>query len=260
MGWFAKQLSAKQTVFFLHIPKCAGTSLTEEVLKKNFKPEELLIFYDHGTEVLIERLDAMSRRQQKKIKCLAGHFAFGVHRYYHARPSTYITLLRHPVERVVSHYYQVCRNELHYLHKIVKAKRLSLKDYLQSRLSIELDNGQTRILAGIGWGADIGKCPDSMLEQAKSNLDTHFSAVGISEKFSEFLPLLHREFGWETSNCKKHNVAENRLRSEDIDPAILQAIEKDNRLDMELYLYAEALFNNSSPRNIDRRHPASVSS
>jgi hypothetical protein len=106
----------EKTVFFLHIPKCAGTTLTEEIIKKQFKPPQLIIFYEGGTQVLIDRLKKMPGKEQKKIKCIAGHFAFGIHRFYTARPCTYITLLRDPVERVISHYYYVLRRNDHYLH------------------------------------------------------------------------------------------------------------------------------------------------
>ncbi|MCX6584412.1 MAG: hypothetical protein NT166_29940 [Candidatus Aminicenantes bacterium] len=32
--------AAEKTVFFLHIPKCAGTTLTEDIIKKRFHPHE----------------------------------------------------------------------------------------------------------------------------------------------------------------------------------------------------------------------------
>jgi hypothetical protein len=242
MKWPCRQAKDGRTVFFLHIPKCAGTSLVEDVLKAQFPPKERIVFYEHGTDALIERLQGMSPRQQGRIRCIAGHFAFGVHRYYHARPSTYVTLLRNPIDRVISHYYQVLRKESHYLHSAVRDGRLGLQEYVESGVSIELDNGQTRILAGIGWGADYGRCPRPMLEQAKENLNRHFAAVGISEGFDEFLLLLHREFGWNTDGCGRRNVAAGRPRLEEIDAAAIQSIEAHNRLDQELYRHATALF------------------
>jgi hypothetical protein len=244
MKLFGKKTTgaAKETIFFLHIPKCAGTTLTEEIIKKRFKSHERIIFYEHSTGVLIDQLKGMAEKEQKKVRCIAGHFAFGIHKYYSARPATYITLLRDPIQRVISHYYFVLRNENHYLHKTVKEKNYTLKEYIENKLTIELNNGQTRILAGIGWGAEFGKCPASMLEQAKENLETHFTAVGVSEKFNEFLQLLNHKLGWEIPKYERQNVSENRLKLEEIDPETLAVVEKYNRLDMELYRYGNKMF------------------
>ncbi len=242
-----------ETLFFLHIPKCAGTTLTKEIIKRKFKPHELIIFYNEGTEVLIEKLKGMPQKEQEKIKCIAGHFAFGIHNYYTARPFTYITLLRNPIERVISHYYYVLRKKDHYLHKTVLEKNLNLEEYVESKLSVELNNGQTRILAGIDWGAEFGKCPPAMLEQAKKNLQKHFTAVGISEKFSDFLQLLHDKLGWVIPKYKSKNISKNRLKIEDIDKGTLAVIEKYNRLDLELYRYGNTLFNSSFQNQGDNK-------
>ncbi|MCK4761354.1 MAG: sulfotransferase family 2 domain-containing protein [Candidatus Aminicenantes bacterium] len=236
--------SIEQTIFFLHIPKCAGTTLTEEIIKKEYLPEELIIFYEHGTGELIRLLQEMPRREQEKIKCFAGHYAYGVHKYYTARPAAYLTLLRDPCERVVSHYYDVLRRENHYLHKAVagkKEKSLTLKEYVENKLSIELDNGQTRILAGVGWGAGFGECSAAMLEQAKKNLET-FAAVGISEEFEAYLDLINKKFGWEIPAYDRRNVAGNRPEKESLDRETLSVLEQYNALDIELYDYARRMF------------------
>ena len=100
-----RKKSSDRTVFFLHIPKCAGSTLSFEIIKKQFKPDQFIFFYDLGYPVVVDRLKGMSRSEQEKIECVAGHLFFGIHRYYIARPTTYITILRDPVERVISHYY-----------------------------------------------------------------------------------------------------------------------------------------------------------
>lgn len=243
MKFFRKEslLEEEKTVFFLHIPKCAGTTLTEEIIKKKFKPHQLIIFYQQGTQELIRRLKEMPLREQKKIKCIAGHFAFGIHHFYTARPVTYITLLRDPVERVISHYYYVLRRTDHYLHNTVHEKKYSLKEYLENKLSVELNNGQTRILAGIGWGAQFGQCTPAMLDQAKENLHNYFSVVGISEQFTQFIGKVNLKLGWKIPPFQKQNVSENRLKQEDIDGETLEIIKHYNRLDLELYRYACSL-------------------
>lgn len=238
----AEKKSNEKAVFFLHIPKCAGTTLTEEIIKKKFKPHESIIFYEHGTGALIDRLKGMSQKEQRKIKCIAGHFAFGIHRYYTAGPATYVTLLRDPIERVISHYYFVLRRKDHYLHKIVKKEGYTLEEYVENKLTVELNNGQTRILAGIGWGAEFGKCTGTMFEKAKENLETYFTVVGLSERFDDFLELLNRKIGWEIPEYQNRNVRQRGRGTTGIDCKTLEVIRKYNRFDIELYNYARSIF------------------
>lgn len=230
-----------KTVFFLHIPKCAGITLLAEVIQKKYRPKESILFYGHSTEALIRMLQQMSQKQQKKIKCIAGHFAYGVHEFYKARPPAYITLLRDPIDRVISHYYYVMRTEDHYLHKMIKEENLSLKEYVEKNLSIELNNGQTRILAGIGSDAVNGECSEAMLNQAKQNLAA-FTAVGISERFDAFMELLNNKLGWKIPQTVRHNAAPHRLTKEDLDRETLKTIEEHNTYDIELYRYVCDMF------------------
>ncbi len=233
----------KKTVLFLHIPKCAGTTLTEEIIKKRFGSEQLIVFYDYGTEVLIARLKKMPTHQKEQIRCIAGHFAFGVHQLL-PQPVTYITMLRKPVDRVISHFYFAKNNKDHYLHDIIHSNDLALKDYVERLENIEMDNGQTRILAGIGWGAKFGECDENILDKAIKNLERHFSVVGVSERFNDFLQLINYQLRWNVAGYKNQNVSRNRLKTEDIDKETLDTIIKHNRLDIALYRYASLLFEN----------------
>jgi hypothetical protein len=229
-----------KTIFFLHIPKCAGTTLVEEILKKRFSSREMLIFYELNTEDLVERLKGMSDRKLRRIRCIAGHFAFGIHEYYQIRPSAYITILRNPVDRVISHYKDVVRRPSHYLHDQVTRRKLSLKEYMESGLSLELNNGQTRILAGIGVGTRYGVSSPELLDLAKKHLDM-CEIVGISEDFPSLLGRLEAQWGWHIPHYADRNVSEDRIKDYEIDNETLQVIEGYNDQDMELYRYAVAL-------------------
>ena len=209
-----RKKTTEKTILFLHIPKCAGTTLNFEIIKKQFKPHEFIFFYDQGTPALIELLKGMSKKEQKKIKCISGHFYFGVHKYFYVRPATYITILRDPIERIISHYYQVRRWEPHYLYKEVTKNNLTLKKYISNKLSCELNNGQTRILAGLDWHVPFGECTRELLDKAKKNLEKYFVAVGLTEKFNEFLQLLNLKLGWKTYIKKIQNVGQNKFKKE----------------------------------------------
>jgi len=237
-----RKKSVDKTVFFLHIPKCAGSTLSYEIIKKQFNPGASIFFYDQGHHVLVDRLKSMSEDEQKNIECIAGHFFFGIHRYYTARPTTYITILRDPIERVISHYYFVLRSNTHYLNKAVTENNLTLKEYVANKLSSELNNGQTRLLAGLEWDVPFGECKGELLDKAKENLETYFTSVGLTERFDEFLRLLNHQLGWKIYFKKKQNVGQNRMKKEDIDSDTITVIERYNQLDTELYRHAQILF------------------
>lgn len=235
-----REKPVEKTILFLHIPKCAGTTLNMEILKKRFEPDELILFYDHNNDEITEQLKRMNR--EKKIKCISGHFYFGIHRYYTSRPTTYITILRDPIERIISHYYQVRRWKPHHLYRQVTEGNITLKEYVENKTTCELNNGQVRVLVGLDMNPPFGQCTGEMLAQAKENLKKHFAVVGISERFDEFLQLLGHKFGWEIPPYKNLNVSDNRKKRDDIDRETLAVIEKYNQLDMELYRFARDLF------------------
>ncbi len=236
-----KSKPKETTLLFLHIPKCAGTTLTEEILVKRYPSKAIIVFYELGTTALIDKLKSMSKREQRAVKCIAGHFAYGIHKFYQARPCSYITVLREPIDRVVSHYYYVLRRTDHYLHKQVTEKRISLKQYVESGLSTEMDNGQTRILAGIGQGAPFGKSSEAMLEKAREHLN-RCEAVGLTEDFNGFLELLAYKTGWKISGISEKNVTADRVQLHDLDKDTLDVIKHFNRFDRDLYAHACTLF------------------
>jgi hypothetical protein len=116
---------------------------------------------------------------------------------------------------------------------------MTLKDYVCSGITPELDNGQTKFLSNVPL-LEFGKCSSEVLEIAKENL-RKMAVVGLTERFDETLLVLKRTFGWSTPFYFRHNVSPNRPRKQDIPQDTLRAIEKLNELDFELYKYAKEL-------------------
>jgi hypothetical protein len=237
----ALEKKPEEAVIFINITKCAGTTLTEWVIKKIFPRRQRLLFYDGDTRALVSLLQEMPVRRKEQLRCIAGHFAFGIHQFLPQR-ARYITLLREPVERVVSHFYFARRTRRHYLHEQVREGAISLKDYVEKLENIEMDNGQTRILAGIGHGGRFGHCTQQMLDTAKGNLQQYFAAVGVSERFDDFLRLVNHRLGWGIPRYKIKNAGHDRPQVQDVDAETRAAIIEHNQLDIELYRYAAELF------------------
>ena len=226
------------TVIFLHIHKTAGTTL-HRVIERQYQPEQIWTLDDQHT---LDDLLRLSVAQRAQIQMLRGHMIFGLHEYMPG-PSSYFTLLREPVERVISFFYFIRRNPHHYHFAPITSGNLTLKEFLELRQNNMMDNGQTRMLAGAQqYECPVGECTPDLLEAAKRNLSESFSVVGLMERFDETLLLLRQAYGWRNVRYVRQNVTGSRPLKADLPPATLDLVAECNQLDLELYEYASTLF------------------
>jgi Sulfotransferase family len=227
-----------RNLIFIHIPKAAGTTL-RQILKVQYPNKRWLQIDGSRPKESFAEFKNQDIEQRKEIRCLFGHIPYGVHEAL-VGDSQYITILRHPVERVISHYYYILRKPSHYLYREVAGRNMSLQDYITSGLSSqELKNGQTWLISG----KDNNNLES--LAVAKQNLQQHFIAVGITEQFDRSLAIFQQKLGWDKINYESANVTPNRPQRDEISPEIVSLIEKLNYLDMELYDFANSLFTKS---------------
>jgi hypothetical protein len=227
----------KETLIFLHIPKAAGTTL-HAVIDAEYDRQS--VYTLDGWPETEARFRNLPEPERARLRVLKGHMEFGLHTLLPG-PSTYVTILRQPLDRLVSHYYYVRGNPAHHLHAKVRAEDLSLVDYVLRGSTIELDNGQTRLLSA-SEGLPFGRCTRKQLELAKRNLRDYFSVVGLTERFDETLLLLRARFGWRRSACSPQNVTKDRPPLDAIPRSDREQIARLNCYDQELYDYAAGLF------------------
>lgn len=224
-------------LIFLHIPKAAGSTL-HPVLERHTPGRA------RYTITVPEQLEAFKRlpeSERRRIRLLKGHMPFGMHRYLAGR-SRYVTLLRHPAERIVSHYYYVKRRPGHYLHRQV-AGGMGLAEFASAGLSGEIDNGQVRLLSGHDQDIPCGHCTRDLLDAARRNVEAHFAVAGLTERFDESLVLMAIELDWNwTPYYHSRNVTQGKLGARQIDPVALGAIQAANALDFELYDWVKRRF------------------
>jgi hypothetical protein len=231
---------------FLHIPKTGGSTL-HRIVDRQYPADAI---YSIGLPVpeRVEVFKVLPQADRARIRLLRGHMEFGLHEWL-PRPSVYVTVLRDPVERTLSHYSRARSRG--------RTEGLGLAEFLDAGLRIDLDNGQTRWLSGTPYVAPGEVTPD-MLAAAKANLET-FAAVGIQESFEESLVLIARALGWRKSLAyRSANLTPGRSRVEDLPASDLEALRRSNRLDEELYAFArerfEAQLEDAGP--VARRHAA----
>lgn len=223
-------------LIFLHIPKAAGSTL-HPVLERHYNKHVRHTIQPGRAE----DFKNLPTDELRRIRLLKGHMPFGMHEYLIGR-SRYITLLRHPAERVVSHYYYVKRRPPHYLHHHI-ANGMSLAEFASAGLSGEMDNGQVRLLSGHDQDIPCGECSRDLLDTAKRNIEEHFAVVGFTERFDESLALMAIELGWNwTPYYLNRNVTQDKPVPKQIDPVAFKAIEQVNPLDFELYEWASRRF------------------
>lgn len=204
-------------VIFLHIPKTGGTTLTD-LLMRHY-PRTLLYDVDRygiepeGAAALGVQMDAAD--------AFCGHFWYGVHRYT-SRPYTYITVLRHPVEQVLSWF------NFRYQNPRYPRYRGDIEAYLADpAYTLEHSNVQTRFLSGRAE-------PD--LSLAIRHVESDFAAVGVTEWFDASIARMQQVLGWRNIGYTPLNVS-TRPRFEHLPARVIQKILDHNRLDMVLYEY-----------------------
>lgn len=218
-------------IIFIHIPKTAGTSI-RKIAEKEYNIQQIRSYYA-GYQDAFNKLKGTPQHKLKAVKWVQGHFQFGLHEAM-AQPVKYITMLRHPADRVISFYYFLRENPRHPLYQ--KAKLLNLKDFILSEDKAIQDgicNLQTILISGDGTPS---------VEKARKNIDEHFIMVGLTERFNESLFLIRKKLGWKVPYISRHNVTRSRPKMDQISEEVKKLIEQKNEYDFQLYEYGKGVF------------------
>jgi hypothetical protein len=238
--------SKDEALIFLHLPKCAGTTLNR-IIEWEYDPmrvfsiDPVLFLWSY------KKLNRWPADRLAKMQVFKGHMPLGIHRRL-PQPSTYITFLRDPVERVISAYYFARNYSLHPKHHWIS--KLSLEEYV--RVSPN-HNVQCKYISGRPFVGDhhAGDCDEATLQAAKENLSRYFALVGLTERFEEGLAILKIMFGWEIAKYAKFNVTKSRLKKNSLPASTVELIAERNKYDCALYEYAAPIFNETRAKHGD---------
>lgn len=243
---FAIQSATHQPlVIFLHLPKTAGMTI-RSILEREYSSSCIYNIYPEG-KFSAESYKALPKNRRKKIKLVCGHFKYGLHEQLEVEKYTYFTLVRNPIDRTISQYYYTKHSKHHPLNPILNSEEMTLQEYVTSGLTKQLDNGQTRLLAGeAGYEPDFGDCSDDVLDIAKKNLRESFSVVGTTERFDETLLLLKAVFGWQAMPFYiKKNVSKQRPKRDLLSPDIEAFLTERQKIDLALHAYSNELLDHA---------------
>jgi hypothetical protein len=227
----------KELFVFIHVPKTAGITLRSIFYRQYNNDEIYRIHWSFDKNNPFAEFLNLSSEKQNKIKIIYGHIPFGIHEYIQ-KPVYYFTLLRDPIERIISHYYHIRKRPNHLYHRM--ALDMDIGEFITKSRFREFDNGQVRQLTGAGQ-LPFGACSEDLLTQAIANLENHFCLVGLQERFDESVVLLRRMLGWKKPPLyRRHNVNRLRPRAETLPTETRAVIAAHNELDQRLYEWAAA--------------------
>ncbi len=210
---------------FIHIERAGGTTL-HKVLINNYYLKYLVLtpwYYwtDEDQNTLKKEELHQLLTYLPTVEAFGGHNVRSYHDYQAVCPTIeYITFLRDPVKRYISHYqYQVN----------VMKKKWTIESFLDNS---RFDNFMTKRIIG---SYDV--------EKAKKHLQQDYAFVGLTDQFEESLLLMKQKLNVPSFNIyyERRNAArDNRLKDTIInDETIIAEIKARNNLDQKLYDYVK---------------------
>ncbi len=249
-----EQTRTHDTYLFLHLMKTAGTSLNAH-LADNFPPEAI---YPQAADAWagadwirygsMSSLLELTPEQRASIHVYRGHYPLLVADV--VKPDWTLTLLREPVERIVSALRQKQRNDprgaersLEEIYETDPIRWNVIQDYQVRQFALTAEElvAAGEVIDAIFPGRDMpgAEVPhyvyvpldDERLERAVANVAT-VDVIGLSSDFDAFLDELRRRFGWRFPNAHRRRVAPSAP------PAprpLLDRIATDSAYDVEFY-------------------------
>lgn len=236
-------------IIFLHIPRTSGRSI-KLWLRDNY-PKKKLIWDDK--DIL-----SIDKKINKEVNIAFGHFWYGFHKLCQDNYK-YVTIVRNPIERVISTYY-VIKNSSPKYDSVWKG--LPLKEWVLKNFGFGVDNLQTRMLVarlapkglknwwipGVNtWLTPYIKLDDRYYNDAIKHINKDFSFVGMYEKRDYSIRKIAKimnvnEFDL-LGNSRVSDVAsKGRLILDDIDSEVIDILNNRECYDLKLYDYIRSNF------------------
>jgi hypothetical protein len=242
-------LDEEDLVYFLHIPKTAGTSLVN-VLENQFNYNCIY------RETIYPELFKNFPRNLSNYKLIRGHFGYWVTKLLTKKP-VILTMLRNPREQITSLFnHQLRAFKKRDKYSLIKKNHKNITDVLKDPKLIP--NFRNHHIRHLTLDIDIPKeknqeimktlrpklnsnSQDELLEIAKNRLKD-FAFFGLTEKFEETLQLLYYTFAWyPVRTVPKLNINPNKLE-ENLSSETKDLIQTYTKEDQELYKFAEPIF------------------
>jgi hypothetical protein len=232
----------KRTVFFLHMPKTAGTTL-EHYIEGNMQNASIC------PHTVMPQILPLSAKELAAFDLIHGHFNYNLLERLPKDTQT-ITMLRSPVARAISHLKHIRSNKspTFWMKKYLPINDMTLDEMVQEEVVQKfICDYQLRRLA---VDVNLNEFKEPMVLHTPFRLEQHhldlgkkrlesFDAIGITERFSDSVKLLNKTFNWqEAVEIPSLNVSPTK---DEISEKSIQKIKELTSLDQALYEHADAI-------------------
>ncbi len=221
-------------ILFDHIPKCAGRAVNH-YLMKFYSPS--VTFGLDGVKYAesVQEFRLLPKKEQLKYRFIYGHSANKLIDFVNSEAKI-LTVLRDPVERIISHYYYVKSFKMHFLHDKLIKERITLKEYCGLNLSTELENQFTQHFSRLTLD-EIKQDEKASVELAFKNIIKTYDLIGFQSHIPEFYSAFSDMMGLPKRHNKniKINSTNRKPKLEELEAKTLDEIKKYNHLDILLY-------------------------
>jgi len=243
-----------------HIQKTAGTSL-RRVVRANLPPVEVVIERDlqklrYKPEDLLrwhaDWYASLSGDRRDRLVCVMSHSA-GFLLPALDRPAEALTIVREPVDRVLSFYWYKRRRpgdppvgnkkpflDLDRIYELSADERAELRKPPRMESWEQFSNWQSRALlsvfhdvSALPFGAEPPGDADLWRERLRKLVVDVFT-VGVQDDLHGFVQMLARRHGWPETEVPKSKANERRAGIE-VAPELREMIRAHNWLDQELH-------------------------
>jgi hypothetical protein len=230
-------LKDDEQLFYLHIPKCAGTTFIG-ILDQRYTKDE--ICPEHYN---LKAFQQIPDEELATYKFIRGHIPYDrIMKRLPKRPRC-ITFLRDPITRYISNFEMRQRVDDPLAGLQSRLEQLSLEEFMEeSDLQKIFSNRETRFFGGFMKNKNGVMIPN--IERAKERLAA-FDFIGLVEKFDESLELLAYIFDFPPiCNFQSFNVSPRREDRKEISQSALDRVADLNWADVEIYKFALDLYQN----------------
>ncbi len=250
----ATNLPESPKIVFPHVMKTAGTSMGLWIAQHYCASQ---IMSEASTWKDFFRLPDSSRQQKKFVR---GHFGSYITKYFGPEQGfESVTMLRSPVERVLSHFWH-CKKApdlvAQRIYKVAREDQFTLDDFLEHPVTrqlatnfqtanfaynLERDYDPRRLAPRLAFKEGVS---DSDYKMAQNFLN-NCTVVGISEDLTGFTRRMSERFGF-YPNERFAKTRSYQPQGFEISEEQRKKIERLNQMDIELYQWAKE--QNAKPR------------